>query len=734
MADEKFIVEVGVTGDGEVRFQRVTKAAREAGAALEDTAKRAEKSSGMFQGLGGELDKFKGRFADIFTVSAGVVAAEAVIGTFGLIKNAAFGFFDTLVTDGVRAAQESETAVAGLNQALQSTGIYSKTTSDALQDLAAELQNTTKYEDDAVIAASALIQNLGQLSEQGLKDATRAAVNLSAALGKDLDSAAQAVGKAAAGSTDGLAKFGIHIEKTGNAAKDAELAIAALNARFGGSATAQLDTFEGATSLLKNQFGNLKEEIGNTIIKNESLVAVIRSASEGMSRLADFVKANQTGLSSFVTNGVVLAVDAIGIMVAAGELAALTFLKMEAAAAKIPVTINAIGSAVSFGLVGTGEVAQRATERLNGLNASIEHMKNGETVFTSINAKLTEMRNAALDAGKAKVDGAERATTAYGTTGGKVRELSDELKKLGAEGARLAEQAENKDPNVQYEKEIIALHAAYEQKKITQDQLFLAQAVYEDARLAKIQQTEAKGLEAAGERAHREIELLDNLASKDAALNADRIATQQQTLTDMVQNENLTAKDREKIQGALVRAQNKLEEDRVSKAKLGLNFLAQLQDSKIKEMHGIGKAAAAASATIATYQGATAAYAAMAGIPVVGPALGIAAAAAAIAAGLGNVASIYAVNLATGIDEVPAGYPNDTFAANLTSGERVVPVQTNKDLKAFLADSAGMSEILAAIYHRLGNLERRTHVYIGNREIMNVIQEEIYSGRRLVNE
>lgn len=62
------------------------------------------------------------------------------------------------------------------------------------------------------------------------------------------------------------------------------------------------------------------------------------------------------------------------------------------------------------------------------------------------------------------------------------------------------------------------------------------------------------------------------------------------------------------------------------------------------EQTAIGKAAAVASTTIKTYQSAQAAYASMVGIPVVGPALGVAAAGAAVASGLANVKKILAVN------------------------------------------------------------------------------------------
>lgn len=68
--------------------------------------------------------------------------------------------------------------------------------------------------------------------------------------------------------------------------------------------------------------------------------------------------------------------------------------------------------------------------------------------------------------------------------------------------------------------------------------------------------------------------------------------------------------------------------------------LATLSSSHNKKMATIGKAAAIAQTIINTYQSATEAYAAMASIPYIGPALGAAAAAVAIAAGLANVAAI----------------------------------------------------------------------------------------------
>ena len=68
--------------------------------------------------------------------------------------------------------------------------------------------------------------------------------------------------------------------------------------------------------------------------------------------------------------------------------------------------------------------------------------------------------------------------------------------------------------------------------------------------------------------------------------------------------------------------------------------LISLMGSRSKTMFNIGKAAAITQTVLSTYEGAQKAYSALAGIPVIGPALGVAAAGAAIAAGAARVSAI----------------------------------------------------------------------------------------------
>jgi hypothetical protein len=96
-----------------------------------------------------------------------------------------------------------------------------------------------------------------------------------------------------------------------------------------------------------------------------------------------------------------------------------------------------------------------------------------------------------------------------------------------------------------------------------------------------------------------------------------------------------------------------------------------------------GKALAAAGALFSTYESATKSYNALAGIPVVGPALGIAAAGLAVTNGLANVKQILSVKVAgqSGGGSVggAAGGAQSSPAFNLTGRSNVNQLQTGID-------------------------------------------------------
>jgi TP901 family phage tail tape measure protein len=106
--------------------------------------------------------------------------------------------------------------------------------------------------------------------------------------------------------------------------------------------------------------------------------------------------------------------------------------------------------------------------------------------------------------------------------------------------------------------------------------------------------------------------------------------------------------------------------------------LAALKNSENSKLKAIGKAAAIANIAIDTAKGAMAAYAALAGIPFVGPALGIAAAAALIAFGVEQTAAATKANTGAFVSRGITGVDNQPFL--LSKGESVIPADITPEL------------------------------------------------------
>jgi len=235
---------------------------------------------------------------------AGNLAANAVGAGLKLIASG-IGAVVSRGGEMIDPAGRQEDAINKLNTALMISGQLTKENSKDLQDFASSLQKTTKYGDELILENAALIQSLGQLDKEGLKGATKAAIDMSAALGIDLTSAATLVGKAAAGEIGSFSRYGVIIKKGADNAKTFANALEALNSKFGGAAAAQVNTYKGVTSQLNNTYGDLLETFGSFVTQSPVAIAAIKGFSSGIMALDGLVKSNSDSIKNFSDNIIV---------------------------------------------------------------------------------------------------------------------------------------------------------------------------------------------------------------------------------------------------------------------------------------------------------------------------------------------------------------------------------------------------------------------------------------------
>ncbi len=241
---------------------------------LGDTGNTTEQST---QKLESSWSKFS---KTIITLNQGLQLAKQI---FGTVKRA--------VDDLVSAYGEQENAMAILNAALISTGHIADVNQHALYRLASSLQNVTTYGDEVIISAMALLQQLGNLNEQGLKKVTPALLDFATAQKVDLQAAASLVGKTLGSTTNALSRYGIELDATADPAEKLTMIVQALNEKFGGTAEAVGATTLGALKQYSNALGDLKEQGGKFLAW--VLEPASRQATEIFTTINDSISAAQ---------------------------------------------------------------------------------------------------------------------------------------------------------------------------------------------------------------------------------------------------------------------------------------------------------------------------------------------------------------------------------------------------------------------------------------------------------
>jgi hypothetical protein len=237
-----------------------------------DTAKTSKKTSSSFD----EITK------SVVFLNQGIELASKVFGKMA-------GSMDKVI----KAAVVQENAINDLNNALMTTGKFTKSASTDLQKYSSELQSVTTFGDEALLSAMSLGVALADLSGKQLKDATLAAANLSARMGIDLNTAMELISKSAITGGTNLRRYGISVEKGATQAEDLSNAITKINKQFAGAAESKVKTYAGAMQSLTNVWGDLLEIQGQSITQNPVVLNGIETLKTALLGLSDFFESQK---------------------------------------------------------------------------------------------------------------------------------------------------------------------------------------------------------------------------------------------------------------------------------------------------------------------------------------------------------------------------------------------------------------------------------------------------------
>lgn len=218
-----------------------------------------------FSNFGDTVTKQTGFLAKFKAAATGVFAGNLM--TQGLMA------VKTAFSDAIQDAQIYEQTLAKTNAVIQSTGGIAGVSAKHLQEQASALESIAAVDENVILNGENVIAtftNIRNVAGQGndiFDQTTKAALDLSAALGQDMQSSAIQLGKALNDPIQGmvaLRRVGVSFDaqqqqtikglvESGKTLEAQKLILAEVNREFGGAAKAAGDTFAGAVFRAKDK-------------------------------------------------------------------------------------------------------------------------------------------------------------------------------------------------------------------------------------------------------------------------------------------------------------------------------------------------------------------------------------------------------------------------------------------------------------------------------------------------
>lgn len=341
------------------------------------------------------LDNLKVSIADKMDAAGKSIAGVGVALT--AIGGIALGIGATAV----KSFSDSQKAVAQLNAVLVSTGSIAGVTEQHALDLASSLQRVSTQSDEAVLGAQSILLTFTNIGASGgvFDLATKAALDMSQALGSDLQSSSLMVGKALNSPVEGLTaltRAGVSFSESqkttikslvasGKTMEAQQLILSELTRQFGGSAAAAAGTFSGEITIARNRIDDLMEGIGSRLVPVLEIgVGILDDVITGFENMSP---AMQTGIAVAVGLGSALALIGPPLIAIGG---AIVFAAPLIASATAGITLMSVATAL---LTSPLTLAAGAFVAFNLASQVVDFNAIGEKIQVGLLGALTDLQN-----------------------------------------------------------------------------------------------------------------------------------------------------------------------------------------------------------------------------------------------------------------------------------------------------------------------------------------------------
>lgn len=714
--------------------------------------------------ISGDVEDYK---AALKRVEKETEALDEALTKVSVASGVAFAALTAGVYKSVEALNVEARSLVEVNQALQNQGLYTDALAKSYRDVAEAIESKTGVDADAISSAQATAQTI--IGRTALTEAlTRATVDFAVQTKTAMPAAFEVVARGIQGNVRGLQAYGIHIEEGLTKQERYARIVEILRQRYDGAAEAVANT-TGSTIKLDAAFGNLVKKIGAQFAPTfDKLVGSLTSFLQYIEKspeilnfagalgtagiavtglLTSFALATKWFLavrSAMIAAGLAAEGAAVGFRVLAGStgigllIVAVTelYLHWETVWPIMQKTFITAGGTILEVALGIGKAIKSAfTLDVSGFNDGINQVLESYKTARALAEKAVPKgvnygvqfgpavpgaQDPGKDAAARKAEAEQRAQEARAAATRKAQaeviifenaKVSKDLIDLKKEEAQtLAQIEEEKNANIrgilqQHLEEVRNLQIEQiaqdkERRAILNEELLAGNEEFQQLTeaqrldfLARNQQIVEQGI--LTEKTAKERAVLDQLKIDTDARNKFLLEQQKYGTTYALLNKAMHS---EIYQGT----------------KQAFGELAALQQSSNETLKGIGKAAAIANIIIKTAESAMAIYAGFSTIPIIGPTLGVAGAAAAIAFGAEQVSRVNAAAEGAlveggipGVDSVPYMLQRQELVAPRQNFEEVIgSVRAAREAENFLAPARGNEEqtaVLRSIDEKLSN-------------------------------